>query len=208
MKVVIFGASGGTGRELLRQGLDAGHEVTAFVRDPAKLEVSHERLRVVRGDVKDAAAVAQAVAGQDAVLSALGPSKPDFNSMTVGARHILEAMTRHGVRRLVTLTGAGVPDANDRPTLLHHVISFLLKRISPRVLEDATRHVEQMRASDVDWTIVRAGRLTDGPKTGDVKVGWVGTGPKPFVSRADAAAFMLREVGERRHVRQAPMIGG
>jgi putative NADH-flavin reductase len=73
----------------VKQALEAGHEVTAYVRDPAKLGVTHQRLRVTRGDVRDAAAVAQAVAGQDAVLSALGPSKPDFNTLTEGARHIL-----------------------------------------------------------------------------------------------------------------------
>ena len=208
MKVVIFGASGGTGRELVRRALEAGHEVTAFVRDPARVDVTHERLRVVQGDVKDAGAVARAVAGQDAVLSALGPSKPDFSAMTVGAQHIVAAMEEHGVRRLVTLTGAGVPDANDRPKLFNHLITFLLKRISPGVLEDALRHAERVRASGVEWTIVRVGRMNDGPRSGEMAVGWVGTGPKPFVSRADAAAFMLEEMEARRYVRQAPMIGG
>lgn len=208
MKLVIFGASGATGRQLVEQALAAGHEVTAFVRDTTKLDIRHERLRTVKGDVADAGAVAQAVVGQDAVLSALGPAKPDFNAMTLGARHILDAMRQHGVRRLVTLTGAGVPDPNDRPKLFNHVITFLLKRISPGVLEDAKRHVEQVRASDVDWTIVRVGRLNDGPKSGNVQVGWVGTGPKPFISRADVAAFMLRELEERKHLRLAPMIGG
>ena len=208
MKLVVFGASGKTGRELVTQALEAGHEVTAFVRDPSKLDLSHERLRIVKGDVGDEAVVSLAVRGQDAVLSALGPSKPAFNSMTLAARHILPAMKKHGVRRLVTLTGAGVPDPNDRPKLFNHFITFLLKRISPGVLEDAVRHVKQVRASDTEWTIVRVGRLNDGPKTGSVQTGWVGTGPKPFISRADTAAFMLRELTERKHVRQSPMIGG
>ena len=207
MKLVIFGASGKTGREAVRQALDAGHEVTAFVRDPGRLDVSHERLRVAKGDVRDSAAVAASIAGQEAVVSALGPNKPDFDAMTLGAKHILAAMKEHGVRRLVTLTGAGVRDPNDRPKLFDHFITFLLKRISPGALEDAQRHTDLVRASDVDWTVVRVGRLNDGPRTGNVQVGWVGTGPKPFISRADAAAFMLREVAERRHIRQSPMIG-
>src|SRR5688572_18093218 len=108
MKIVVFGASGQTGRLLVEQALAAGHEVTALVRDPSKLAVRHERLRVLQGDVQDAGAVAGAVAGQDAVLSALGPAGPAFTSMTLGARHILAAIEQHGVRRLVTLTGAGV----------------------------------------------------------------------------------------------------
>ena len=149
MKLAIFGASSATGKQLVNQGLAAGHEVTAFVRDPARLGVTHERLRPVKGNVSDHGAVSQAVAGQDAVLSALGPAKPDFTSMTVGARHILAAMQESGVQRLVTLTGAGVPDPNDRPKLLNHFITLLLKRISPGVLEDALGHVTQVRASDV-----------------------------------------------------------
>ncbi|HET7767408.1 MAG TPA: SDR family oxidoreductase [Chloroflexota bacterium] len=207
MKVVVFGASGKTGREIVKQGLQGGHEVTAFVRDPAKLDITHERLRAAKGDVRDAAAVAEAVAGQDVVLSALGPAKPDFNTMTLGMKNVLAGMKQHGVRRLVTLTGAGVPDPNDRPGPFNHFIVFLLKRLSPGVLEDSLGGVERVRASDVDWTVVRVGRLNDGPQTGNVQVGWVGTGPKPFISRADVAAFMLREAAERRHVRQSPMIG-
>jgi uncharacterized protein YbjT (DUF2867 family) len=96
--VVVFGASGRTGRLLVEQALAAGHAVTAFVRDPARLPVTHARLRVVRGDVRDPQRVAEAVAGQDAVLSALGPNKPEFDAMALGARHILAAMGRHGVR--------------------------------------------------------------------------------------------------------------
>ena len=76
------------------------------------------------------------------------------------------------------------------------------------MLEDAQRHTDLVRASDVDWTIVRVGRLNDGPRSGSVKVGWVGAGTKPFISRADVAAFMLEELTARRHLRQAPMIGG
>lgn len=206
MKVAIFGASGQTGRQLVEQALAHGHEVTAFVRDPARLPVRHERLRVVQGDVQDAGKVEEAVAGQDAVLSALGPAKPAFNSMTLGARHILAAMKRHGVRRLVTLTGAGVPDPHDRPKLIDRFIRFLLKRINPEVLADAQRHADQVRASDVDWTIGRVGRLTNGPRTGNVRVGWVGVGTRPFISRADAAAFMLEQLKDAAHLRQAPMI--
>jgi putative NADH-flavin reductase len=207
VKVIVFGASGKTGRELVKQALEGKHEVTAFVRDPSKLNVSHERLRVAQGDARDATAVVQAVAGQDGVVSALGPSKPDFNTMTLGMKNVLAGMREHGVRRLVTLTGAGVPDPNDRPGPFNHFIVFLLKRLSPGVLEDSLGGIEQVRASDLDWTIVRVGRLTDGPKTGSVKVGWVGAGPKPTIARADAAGFMLEELEARRHIRQAPFIG-
>ena len=206
MKVVIFGASGGTGVHVVKQALEAGHEVTAFVRDPSRLPVQHERLRVLQGDVVESEKVAEAVAGQDAVLSALGPAKPAFTAMTVGAQHIIAAMQRHGVRRLITLTGAGVADSNDRPGVLNRVITFLLKRINPEVLADAQRHVDRVRASDLDWTVVRVGRLLDRPGTGELRVGWVGVGTRPFISRADAATFMLNQLADTAHHRQAPMI--
>ncbi len=206
MRVAIFGASGRTGRHVVEQALAAGHEVTAFVRDPARLPTRHERLRLVAGDIGDAAKVAEAVVGQDAVISALGTNRPAFNAMTSGARHIVGAMERHGVRRLVTLTGAGVPDSHDRPTPINRFISLLLQRISPDVLADAQRHADQIRASDLDWTIVRVGRLTDGSRTGNVRVGWVGVNTRPFIGRPDTAAFMLRQLSDGTHLRQAPMI--
>src|SRR5205809_43102 len=108
MKLVIFGATGQTGRLLIEQGLSGGHEVTGFARDPTRLRASSESIRVVQGDVLDPAAVDRAVAGQDAVLSALGsaprgspPVLPD------GMRHILEAMEQLSVKRVVVLSAAG-----------------------------------------------------------------------------------------------------
>jgi hypothetical protein len=126
--------------------------------------------------------------------------------MTLGVRNILAAMGRHGVRRLVTLTGAGVADPHDRPRLLDRAVRLALRRINPEVLADAERHVAQVRASDTDWTVVRVGALNDRPPKGGVRVGWVGVDTGPFVSRADAAAFMLAQLGDPAHVRQAPMI--
>jgi putative NADH-flavin reductase len=193
---------------LVEQALARGHEVTAFVRDPARLGVQHECLRYVQGDVRDPAKVAEAVQGQDAVLIALGPQKPAFDTMRIGAKHIVGAMNQHGVRRLVTLTGAGVPDPNDRPGPINHIISFLLKRIAPQVLEDASEHVRQVCESGLDWTIVRVPVQTDAPSTGRYKVGYIGQGPGIRVSRADVAAFMLDQLSDSRWLRKAPVIGG
>jgi putative NADH-flavin reductase len=208
MKLVVFGASGRTGRPLVEQALAQGHDVTAYVRTPSKLADLDGRpnLRLVQGDVYDAAKVAEAVAGQDAVLSALGPEKPAFDQMQTGARYVLAAMKEHGVRRLVTLTGAGVPAPQDRPTLVNKAIAWLLKRINPEVLADAQAHVDLVRASDVDWTVVRVPRLVDGPHTGKVRVGWAGVGTGIRINRADAADFMLRQLSDTTHLRQMPMI--
>ena len=176
------------------------------MRDPARLDIPHERLRFITGDVSSRGRVAEAIAGQDAVISALGPIKPVFDSMTVGARRIIATMNEHGVRRLITLTGAGVQEPQDRPNPIGRVIVFLLKTLQPQVLADAVRHVEQVKASDLDWTIVRVPRLLDRPGTGQVRVGWAGVNTGPMISRADAATFMLDQIESRAHLRQSPMI--
>ena len=207
-KVAIFGATGRTGRLLVEGALRDGHEVTALVRDPGKLAASHEKLRVVEGDVLIPSRVEETVAGAaDAVLSALGHTKtspPDVQAR--GTRHIVAAMKGHGVRRLVSLTGAGVRAPGDRPKLVDRVFSGLLKLLQRDVLEDAERHAEVIRKSGLDWTIVRAPRLTDGPETGEYRVGLVGENSGTKVSRADVARFMLHALTDGSQVGRAPMI--
>ena len=114
MKIAVFGASGRTGRPVVTQALAAGHTVVAFVRDPAKLGITHERLEIVQGDVTDAAKVETAVVGADVVVSTLGhsPNSPK-DILTVAMRHILAAMQKHGVRRIISASGAGVADQRD-----------------------------------------------------------------------------------------------
>ncbi len=207
MKLAIFGATGKTGRQLVEQALAAGHEVRAFARDAARVPIRHERLTVVEGDVRDPERVAEAVAGVDAVLSALGQTPGSTKDVqTVGTRNILEAMGRHNVRRLVSLTGAGVADAADAPKLWNRAFSLLLKRLQPDVLADAEGHARAIRESDRDWVIVRGPRLTEGAKRGRYRVGWVGKGTGPQIARADVADFMLKQVTDNTYLRQAPMI--
>ena len=207
MRVAIFGASGRTGRPLLEQALAAGHEVRALVRDPSKLHVGHERLVVIRGDVLDAATVEETVAGTEAVLSALGQTKLSPKDVqTRGTENIVAAMEKHGVRRLVSLTGAGVRDERDEPKLVDRVITFLLRRLQPDVLEDGVRHAEVIKGSGLEWVIVRGPRLTEGPKKGEYRVGMVGKNSGTRISRADLAEFMLGQLTADTHLRQMPVV--
>lgn len=209
MKLLILGATGRTGRSLLEQALAAGHEVTALARDPARLTVQHARLRVLPGDVQDREAVAAAIAGQDAVVSALGPTRerPSGKEMlTTGAGNILAGMQRHDVRRLVYLTGAGVPDPRDEPPgLPARVMVSLLKLMAGDVLRDSEQAVRQIRESDRDWTILRAPRLGDGPAQGAYRIGYHRPGFQP-IARADVAAALLKQVTDDAYRRQAPVI--
>lgn len=207
MKIVVFGASGGTGVEIVRQALEAGHEVTAFVRNPAKMGIKHANLVVVQGDVMDAVAVEKAVTGQEAVISALGPTRPPVpGMMETAAKNIVAAMKQAGIRRLISTTGAGVRDAQDRPKLMDNIIKGLLTLLAGEVLKDSEANVAVLRASDLDWTIVRYPRLTDGALTGQYRVGYVGKDSGIQISRADGAHFVLIELEKGQYIGKMPVI--
>lgn len=207
MKLTIFGASGKTGIPLTEQALAAGHEVTAFVRDPNKLPIRHERLTVIQGDAADAAAVERAVAGADAVISALGPTPTAPKGIhTTATRNIVAAMKKQGVRRLVSLTGAGVAAPEDQPKLVNHIIKLALKTLAGDVLRDGEGHAKVIQSSDLDWVIVRGPVLQDGPHTGNIKVGWVGVNTGTKINRPDLAEFMLKQATDNSYLRKLPMV--
>ena len=207
MKLAVFGASGRTGKPLVEQALTAGHEVTAFVRDAMKLNMSHEKLTVLEGDVKDSAKVHEAVAGTDAVLSALGHTKSSAKDVqTVGTQNIVAAMKEAGVRRLVSLTGAGVSDPEDEPKLFDKAITTLLKLFQKDVLEDGENHARVIEKSGLDWVIVRGPMLTEGEKKGEYRVGYVGKNSGTKISRSDVADFMLRQTEDDSYLGQKPMV--
>lgn len=207
MKITIFGASGKTGIPLTEQALAAGHTVTAFVRDPNKLPIQHANLTVVKGDAADAAAVVRAVEGADVVMSALGPTPTAPKGIhTLATRNIIVAMKQYGVRRLISLTGAGVAAPEDQPKLINHIIKFALKTLAGDVLKDGEGHARVIQSSDLDWVIVRGPRLQDGPHTGKIKVGWVGVGTGTTLNRPDLADFMLQQISSDAYLRKMPAI--
>jgi putative NADH-flavin reductase len=207
MKLIIFGATGGTGQEIVRQALENGHDVTVLVRAPAKLTIQHDRLKVIVGDIGDAAAVEKAVAGADAVISALGPTRDSAPMMlTHGSANLIAAMKRHNVRRLIWQTGAGVVDEGDAPSTIRNIIIGLMKIISPRVLADSINTFNNIKHSDLDWTIVRVPMLKNGPRQGNYSAGFTPPAPKPL-ARADAAEFMLKQIDDKTFLRQSPMLG-
>ncbi len=207
MNLTSFGATGRTGQRLVTQALAAGHRLTALARALAKLMLVDDRLAVIPGVLGDAARVTEAVAGAEAVLSVLGPvsNRPDC-PLNQGMTPIIAAMERRGVRRLVVAAGAAVADARDAPPPIHRLIDFLVRTLSRHVCEDMVWTAAAVRASDLDWTIVRAPRLTDGPARGPLTVGNVGRGVGTSLARADLAAFMLAQLTDDTYRRQAPAI--
>ena len=196
MKLVIFGATGGTGTQLLQQALERGHQVTAIVRDPAAITLTHARLQVKAGDAMRPASFAHALPQQDAVLSAIGISSfwASLKPMTFhrqSARNIVEQMTKADIPRLVCLTSVGVLDEPIGPLFYRWLIKPLLK---PKY--DDMRLMEQtIGKSKLAWTIVRPFRLVDGERTGHYRVGVSGTlDDAGSISRADVAEFMLDQL--------------
>jgi putative NADH-flavin reductase len=205
-KIVVFGATGGTGREVLRLAAAAGHHVTAFVRDPARLGDQPTDLTIITGDVTDRAAVRTAVAGQDAVLSCLGaPASSREQVRARGTASIVAAMEQAGVQRLVSQSTYGIAEtAAHLPWLLAWIIvPFYLKR----AFQDHEEQERIVRGTALDWTLVRPPNLTDGPATGDVTAAaLLDRRGAMKVSRADVAAFMLAQLDDPTWIRQAPAI--
>jgi len=204
--LAIFGGTGRIGGQVLERALAAGHDVRALVRDPSRLSVTSERLTAVPGDVLDPVAVDRTVAGTSVVLALFGHVKGSpARLQTDGTRNIVEAMHRHGISRLITLSGGGLRDEGvDQPKLADKLIVSLLKRLSPEVLADAEGHLEVLKTSGLDWTVVRAPRVRDTAAVGSYRVGHVGVNASTSISRADLADFILSQVEDRRYVGQMP----
>lgn len=207
MKIIVFGASGGTGKEIVKQALEAGYSVTAFVRNPAKIDLTHPNLGIFQGDAQNAGEVEKAISGHEAVISALGPTRPAVpGMMATAAKNIVDAMKKHKISRLVSTTGAGVRDPQDQPKLIDHLMKGLLSLLAGEVLRDSSANVSIIQGSDLDWTIVRFPRLIDGQKTGKYRVGYVGRNSGSQLSRADGADFVLKELPEKKYLHKMPVV--
>lgn len=206
--IAVFGGSGRTGRHVLEQALDAGYSVRALVRRATSITVSSPRLVVIEGDVLDPVSVEATVAGADVVISVFGQIKGSPPSLQAdGTRNIVRAMQKADVRRIVSLSGGGLPfPEKDRPKLLDRVIRLLLKILSPAVLADAKAHLAVLEGSGLDWTVVRGPVLTDQPRTGKYRVGWVGVNASAKIGRADLAEFILTQATDSTFSRQLPFV--
>lgn len=207
MKIIVFGASGGLGLNILEQALGMGHDVTAFVRNPAKIKIQHPNLKLFQGDVLNAEAVENAIAKHEAVISVLGPTRPPIpHMMEIAAQNIVAGMQKQGVKRIVSTTGAGVRQPEDAPKFIDHLIGFLLNLLAKDVVLDSAENVKTIQSSALDWTIVRFPRLMDGVQVGKYRVGYVGKESGTQISRADGADFVLKELVERKWLRQLPVV--
>lgn len=207
MRIAVFGATGGTGRQVVEQALTAGHAVVALARDPARLALQDARLTVVQGDVLDRSRVDETIAGADVVIVSLGntANNPDY-IVSRGTEVIVDAMTSAGgPRRLIVVSSLGVGESRDQ---VPFAFKMLMNTVLKKAMEDKERQETLVKASGFDWIIVRPGGLTNGPATGSYKSGVDVKLTAGQVSRADVAAFVLQQLDDDTYLRQAPAITG
>jgi len=206
MKILIIGATGGTGTAIVGQALSQGHAVTVLVRNPAKMTIMHEQLVVVKGNVLDYDSVDQAVQGHDAIVSALGHKQFFLKNriLSDGTKNIIRAMEKHKLKRLIFESSLGVGDSRGKLGLYYTL--FVIPFIIFYYYEDKELAERYIMESSLDWTIVRPGQLTNGKKRGVYREGlnvgnWFSS---VRISRADVANFMLKQLTDNSYLKKTP----
>lgn len=206
MKLAILGGTGRTGREVVRRALDRGYEVCVLVRNPETLGDLPEKVTVIQGDATDAQVVDRLVDGADAVISTLGQSKGSARDLLPTAiNHVVVAMRRHGVDRIVVLGNPGIDHHADQRTLKQKMARTLINLTAP----GQPKQAKVLEESGLHWTIVRAwSPLKEGPKTGSYRVGLFNGETGGGISTGDVAHFMLDVATSDQYVHEMPVISG
>ncbi|HEU5401299.1 MAG TPA: SDR family oxidoreductase [Terriglobales bacterium] len=206
MQLAVFGATGPTGQQLVKQALEQGHSVAALARTPEKLAIQHSSLRIVKGNVLDIGSVEETVAGSSAVLSCLGRRNPFSGKGDVwrGTHNIIVAMKKLGVRRLIIESAYAAGSSRE-------FASLGMKLVTSTVLGWAYHEKEvlepEVMSSGLDWVIVRPPALRDGTKTGACRAGErLRLSVRNWINRADVADFMLKQVASDEWLRKTPTI--
>ena len=210
MNLTVFGATGGVGRQVVTHALDASHHVTAYVRNPSKLTVAHRNLTVTAGELTDRDAVQRAVRGADAVVSALGPSldrKATGMPLVEGTRMIVDAMRTEGVERYIGIATPSLRDSRDKTSLLGRLVPFMGRTFLSRAYRELLDMSHLVTDSELDWTIARFTRPTNGARTGTIRAGFLGRDKiRASITRADIATFLIAQIADSRFHRTAPAI--
>ena len=207
MKILILGGSGSVGKHLVQQALELGHEVTVLLRSTGNLTIQHMRLRVLEGNVLVPETVAAAVEGQDAVVYSIGSDRMgEVTLFSESTRILLIAMKKHGVRRLVAITGIGAGDSKGHGGWFYEW--FIYPLFTKKIYIDKDRQEQLIRASDLEWVIVRPAAFTNGPLGGRLRAMTELDGVTiASISRADTAAFVLDQLSNDQWLRKTPLVG-
>ncbi len=207
MKLVVFGATGNVGQQVVKQALEQGHEVTAFARNPLKLDIKHPKLTLFQGDVMDSARVEQALQGQEIVVCTLGSGKKLSGTVrSQGTQNIISAMKRCGMKRLICQSTLGVGESWGSLNFYWKYIMFGF--ILRNVFADHQRQEDMVQNSGLDWTIIRAAAFIEGERTGQYRHGFPGTDKTSTlkITHADVADFILKQFVDEVYLHQAPSL--
>lgn len=204
MKIAVFGATGGTGREIVAQALMAGHQVSLLVRDPARLSEKSQQANIIVGNVLDPQKVRETISGADAVAVSLGSrSDSPENTVSEGTNNIVRVMQELNVQRLVVVTSLGLGESKDQVPI---AFKLVMKTVMRKIMADKERQEAVVRASGLDWVIVRPGELSNDPPTGKYKFGTDSSIMAGRISRADVAEFVLSNLSDDKFLHQAVAI--
>ncbi|GAB3048788.1 NAD(P)H-binding protein [Spirosoma knui] len=207
MNVTIFGATGATGKIAIKKALEKGYRVTAYVRNRSKMDIVHQRLRVIEGDLSNERAIEQALEKADAVLSFLGPKgKVTDNTLSDGVGHIVRLMEKQQVKRLVALGTRNIEVKEDGPDFRFWLMVNLLKLVARGTYQEVINMGLHIQQSTLDWTIVRIPWLTNKPATRKLNVGYFGENQSLTLSREDMAHFFIDQISDRHYIQKAPAL--
>ncbi|MBT8235474.1 MAG: SDR family oxidoreductase [Bacteroidia bacterium] len=204
MKIMLIGGTGKTGKQIIKQALESGHEVTALIRNPKKVKISNPNLVVVKGDVLVPETLEHSFSGHEVVISALGHKK-FFIKTTIlsrGTQNIIRAMQKNQLNRFICITSLGINDSRFKLGLYYTL--FVIPFIILFYFLDKEKQERLIQQSDLDWTIVRPGQLTNGRRRGRYKHG-KGLGSyilTKMISRADVAHFIIGEAENNSYIRK------
>ena len=207
MNIIIFGATGNTGHHIVSQALGQGHIVTAFTRNPNKIDIVHDRLNIVQGDVMNLSVVEQALQKQDIVISVLGAGKSLQSKIrSQGTKTIIEAMENTGVKRLISQSTLGAGDSWENLNFYWKYIMFGL--ILRKPFADHQKQEDFIKNSKLDWTIIRPGAFIEGEKTGNYRHGFPHNDrtSQLKISCADVADFILRQLTDDSYIGKTPSL--
>jgi putative NADH-flavin reductase len=205
--IALFGGSGRTGMQIVQQALTQGYTLRVLVRNPSAFPITHSHLTIIKGDATRAEDIKQTLTGAQAVISVMGHSKKSpafFQTEAMGL--IIETMESFGIKRILVLTGSGVIFEGEHEPIDSKLVSKLVRTLDPNRFADGLLQCELLLKSGLDYSIVRAPKLTNGPCWANYRSGKLKIGMFNFISRADVAHFMLKVLSENTYMRQAPFV--
>ncbi len=207
MIIALFGGTGRSGQEFIPRALAAGHTLRILARTPAKLALDSKEVTLIEGDILKQEDVRKTIAGADVVISLIGQTKNGSKTVqTDGTRNLISAMQEAGVKRIVSMSGGGLPYEKDEPKFIDKLFRGVMGVFFKSVIADAVGHADLLQVSPLTWTIVRAPRLVDEEDKGTYQVGYVGTTGGSKISRGDIADFILKVVEEDSYQQDMPFV--